>query len=231
MSDHLDRAAAIVGGCCSHCDDLVDERLALLDEAGLLRRPDDPEVHVEVTTQGSTCIVKVAGQVVFNGVGLEHALLTPSGVKRDAAVAALPLPVDGCACTPHEQSAGGVYTEYLLEYEPACPEHSEHLWDPTQGAWVLRSERDGRGLESWWEREPAPEPRTWALPEEPPVGTRLIGSDGDAWERDRDGWRWFSAVQRKWIETDEWIDILLVNGPFREATPDDLARLGIEDPS
>ena len=35
-----------------------------------------------------------------------------------------------------------MYTEYLLEYEPACPEHSEHLWDPTQGAWVLRSERD-----------------------------------------------------------------------------------------
>ena len=62
--------------------------------------------------------------------------------ERDAAVAALPLPVDGCACTPHEQSAGGGYTEYLLEYEPACPEHSEHLWDPKQGAWVLRSEHD-----------------------------------------------------------------------------------------
>ena len=66
-------------------------------------------------------------------------LVTP---ERDAAVAALPLPGDGCSCTPHEQSAGGVYTEYLLEYEPACPEHSEHLWDPTQGVWVLRSERD-----------------------------------------------------------------------------------------
>ena len=66
-------------------------------------------------------------------------LVTP---ERDAAVAAPPLPGDGCSCTPHEQSAGGVYTEYLLEYEPACPEHSEHLWDPTQGAWVLRSERD-----------------------------------------------------------------------------------------
>ena len=79
--------------------------------------------------------------------------------------------------------------------------------------------------------EPTPEPRTWALPEEPPVGTRLIGSDDDAWERDRDGWRWFSPVQRKWIETDEWIDILLVNGPFREATPNDMAQLGIEDPS
>ena len=98
MSDHLDRAAAIVGGCCAHCDDLVDERLALLDEAGLLRRPDDPEVHVEVTTQGSTCVVKVAGRVVFNGVGLEHALLTPSGVKRDAAVAAKALRIVESVC-------------------------------------------------------------------------------------------------------------------------------------
>ena len=36
----LDQAAAIVGGCCAHCDDLVDERLALLDEAGLLVTPE-----------------------------------------------------------------------------------------------------------------------------------------------------------------------------------------------
>lgn len=40
MSEHLDRAAAIVGGCCAHCDDLVDERLALLDEAGMLASPE-----------------------------------------------------------------------------------------------------------------------------------------------------------------------------------------------
>ena len=62
----LDQAAAIMGGCCAHCDDLMDERLALLDAAGLLVTP-----------------------------------------ERDAEVAALPLPGDGCVCTPHEQSAGG----------------------------------------------------------------------------------------------------------------------------
>lgn len=43
VSDHLDRAAAIMGGCCAHCDDLVDERLALLDEAGMLVSPERNE--------------------------------------------------------------------------------------------------------------------------------------------------------------------------------------------
>lgn len=51
---------------------------------------------------------------------------------------ALPMPEDGCACHPHDQDAGGGYTEHLLEYEPACPVHSHHVWDPTQGMWVDR---------------------------------------------------------------------------------------------
>ena len=75
----------------------------------------------------------------------------PASPERDAAVAALPLPGDGCACTPHAQDAGGGYTEYLLEYEPACPEHSEHLWDPKQGVWVLRSEHDAEVAEKAWD--------------------------------------------------------------------------------
>ena len=62
--------------------------------------------------------------------------------EHDAAVAAKALPIEGCSCTPHEQDAGGGHTEYLLEYEPSCPDHSEHLWSPTQGMWVLRSEHD-----------------------------------------------------------------------------------------
>jgi hypothetical protein len=48
----------------------------------------------------------------------------------------LPTPADGCTCTPHSQDAGGGYTEHLLEYDPACPEHSEHVYDPHAGAWV-----------------------------------------------------------------------------------------------
>jgi hypothetical protein len=26
------------------------------------------------------------------------------------------------------------------EYEPACPEHSEHVYDPIQGMWIVRTE-------------------------------------------------------------------------------------------
>ena len=48
MTDHLDRAAAILGGCCAHCDDLLDERLALLDEAGLLVTPERDAVRYVV---------------------------------------------------------------------------------------------------------------------------------------------------------------------------------------
>lgn len=44
----------------------------------------------------------------------------------------------GCRCIPHWQDAGGGYTEYVPEYEPSCPEHSEHLWNPRTGEWVLR---------------------------------------------------------------------------------------------
>lgn len=42
----------------------------------------------------------------------------------------------GCQCIPHWQDAGGGYTEYVPEYEPSCPEHSEHLWNPRTGQWV-----------------------------------------------------------------------------------------------
>jgi hypothetical protein len=53
----------------------------------------------------------------------------------------LPDPMGGCVCTPHDQDAGGGYVEHLLEYDPACPEHSEHLYDPRTGVWVLRKLR------------------------------------------------------------------------------------------
>jgi len=54
----------------------------------------------------------------------------------------LPKPGDGCQCTPIWQDAGGGHTELLAEYEPSCPEHSEHVWDPRTGRWELRSEDD-----------------------------------------------------------------------------------------
>jgi hypothetical protein len=57
---------------------------------------------------------------------------------EDPRVSALPRPEDGCACIPHEQSVDPGYVEYIWEYDPACPEHSEHLYDPRSGVWIFR---------------------------------------------------------------------------------------------
>lgn len=58
--------------------------------------------------------------------------------NTESAAQSLPDPKGGCACTMHAQNAGGCYTEYVLEYEPACPEHSHHVYDPRVGAWIDR---------------------------------------------------------------------------------------------
>lgn len=50
--------------------------------------------------------------------------------------ATLPDPNGGCVCTWHEQSADCGYSELVYEYEPACPEHSTHLYDPRAGMWI-----------------------------------------------------------------------------------------------
>lgn len=69
--------------------------------------------------------------------------LAEAGLLHDA----LPTPADGCQCSGHSQDAGGGYVEFLMEYEPSCPEHSEHVWNPRTGMWehaVDRAEGDGR---------------------------------------------------------------------------------------
>lgn len=48
----------------------------------------------------------------------------------------------GCTCTPYWQDAGGGYTEYVPEYEPSCPEHSQHVWNPRTGEWVFAGVTD-----------------------------------------------------------------------------------------
>lgn len=113
MSDHIDRAAEIIyvevlglpdyspdavddhnrhsyrGDCQCNASDRVDARHAAeaLDAAGLLRRPTDPEVHVEATGTGRTCVVKVSGQTIFDGVGREALIRTKSAAEHDASVA------------------------------------------------------------------------------------------------------------------------------------------------
>lgn len=47
----------------------------------------------------------------------------------------LPDPQGGCTCIEHEQDAGGGHAEYLTEYDPTCPEHSEHVYNPRTGVW------------------------------------------------------------------------------------------------
>ena len=53
----------------------------------------------------------------------------------------LPDPKGPCSCYPHwEFTDWGQPDQYLPEYDPACPEHSVHLYDPKSGTWILRGE-------------------------------------------------------------------------------------------
>lgn len=48
----------------------------------------------------------------------------------------LPDPKAGCTCTWHSEDRSGGHFETVPEYDPACPEHSTHLYDPRQGMWI-----------------------------------------------------------------------------------------------
>jgi len=50
---------------------------------------------------------------------------------------ALPDPAGGCVCEHYTENRGGVYSETMMEYEPACPEHSQHVYNPRTGVWEL----------------------------------------------------------------------------------------------
>lgn len=67
---------------------IATDHAEALDADGLLRRPTDPEVHVEATGTGRTCVVKVSGQTIFDGVGREALIRTKSAAEHDAEVAA-----------------------------------------------------------------------------------------------------------------------------------------------
>lgn len=57
----------------------------------------------------------------------------------------LPDPTAGCSCTWHVERdpyEPHIPARYEQEYDPACPEHSKHLYEPRQGEWVLRSSVD-----------------------------------------------------------------------------------------
>lgn len=52
----------------------------------------------------------------------------------------LPDPTKGCCCVDRSQDHGEGRIEYLAEYNPACPEHSDHVYDPRTGTWIHRTD-------------------------------------------------------------------------------------------
>jgi hypothetical protein len=65
-----------------------------------------------------------------------------------------------CACSQESEDHGGGMIEYYLAYNPACPKHSYHLWDPSQGMWIIRPGAQDLGDTSYFHEG--------SLPENPP---------------------------------------------------------------
>lgn len=97
------------------------------------RWPHLPQVH------GCDLSIEDAELIVF--------LRNHTDEIKAALVERLPDPKGGCACHHHFQDAGGGYTEHIVEYEGACPVHSEHVYDPREGAWIFREPHQDR---DWW---------------------------------------------------------------------------------
>lgn len=76
-----------------------------------------------------------------DGSDNDSAVFVPKGSQKHARVllSMLRPVVDRCLCEEHSQDAGAGYVEHLLEYDPACPEHSDHLYDPRSGTWIPRN--------------------------------------------------------------------------------------------
>lgn len=92
----------------------------------IAERGGDPWIRVDAAAARSTV------HLLVNALEAAEAELTRS---------ALPSPhtLDQCLCTVYSQDAGGGYFEPLLEQEPACPVHSEYVFDPKVAAWVHRN--------------------------------------------------------------------------------------------
>lgn len=79
----------------------------------------------------------------WHGVGKPNSYSLAKARVALAAVWAdirLPDPTGGCVCSFESEDRGGGHSELVQEYEPACPEHSEHVYDPVLGMWVLRDQ-------------------------------------------------------------------------------------------
>ena len=61
----------------------------------------------------------------------EATAIDAAAVKLAMATLSRPDPMGGCACVSHLEAHG----ETTMEYNPACPEHSEHVYNPRTGVW------------------------------------------------------------------------------------------------
>lgn len=64
-------------------------------------------------------------------------MIQDEAIQRARHSSRLPQPGDGCQCSWHRQDAGNGHFETIQEYEPSCPEHSEHVYNPRKGVWDL----------------------------------------------------------------------------------------------
>jgi hypothetical protein len=67
----------------------------------------------------------------------EFVALHPTRVLYRPDEPARTLPSEGCSCTGYSEDRGGGCFEYMVEYDPACPTHSEHVWNPRTQTWEL----------------------------------------------------------------------------------------------
>lgn len=45
-----------------------------------------------------------------------------------------------CICPWYSEDMGGGVVAYVPEYDPACPTHSVHRWDPATSTYVLKED-------------------------------------------------------------------------------------------
>ena len=163
LSERTVKAPAVIGSALKHPDALhvatmdptttlalvarVREAEVALEGrclADITLRDDDhrmvicilPEGHTFEHDDGMGCLWTDGGH------GQADPATTRAPVERLRAAEARTLPTgDECVCGWHnEERGGGGYVEVMQEYSPACPQHSEHLYDPKAQAWVLRSD-------------------------------------------------------------------------------------------
>lgn len=144
--DIIEQAEAIVSGVFDDAPDagldpfeFSQRIISALAEANLINPVTSPGQHLAHSEAVEDLAVELFERsheppLPDDGRGMWEAREWAQRISRDLAFSGLPGPGDGCVCTGHSHDYGG-YVEYLMEYDPSCPEHSVHVWNPRTGAW------------------------------------------------------------------------------------------------